>query len=506
MSSVLEAFRKESETICHLKNARRLLNWDQQIVMTRSPNAVEVRGRQQATLALLAHERMVSAAFGDLLERTADELGDDSASIDAQALAHWRRERKRATSVKAELVEELSLAAAAAFEAWREAKNTDDFSLFEPHLTNMFRLKREEAKQIGFEEHPYDAMIDEFEPGMTCARVGSLFAELRPHLIKGVQLLMASPWNRRIANGPFDQDYPTSGQEKFAKFLSEAIGFPSINRLDEGTHPFCSANSSHDVRLVTRYHEDEVATAIFATLHETGHGLYELHSPNELEFTPLRGGASLGVHESQSRLWENLVGRSAPFWKWVFPKMREVFPTQAGGYDWKDFHRAVNRVRPSLIRVEADEVTYSLHVIMRYELEVALLAGEIEARDIPHLWNEKVEEFLGVKVPSDAAGCLQDIHWSDGLIGYFPTYALGNLIASDLWLHIEKALPDIDGQMERGEFGPLLDWLIENVYNHASRYLPEQLLEKVLGHGIRTQPFVEYLQKKYSDLYEVNWT
>jgi carboxypeptidase Taq len=503
--SVLEAFRKESETICNLKNARRLLNWDQQIVMTKSSGAARVRGRQQATLALLAHEKLVSSSFGDMLNGAADIVGDEDNSTDSQIIASWRRERRRATSVKAELVEELSLAATAAFEAWRQAKDSNDFSIFEPHLTRMFKLKREEASQIGYEEHPYDAMIDEFEPGMTHAQVGRLFAELRPHLARGVELMAASPWKARVADGPLDQDYPLDKQEEFARFLSQAIGFPSINRLDEGTHPFCSANSSHDVRLVTRYHVDEVATGIFATLHETGHGLYELHSPDELEFTPLRGGASLGVHESQSRLWENLVGRSERFWQWVFPKMRDVFREQAGGYSWQDYYRSVNRVRPTLIRVEADEVTYSLHVILRYEIEVALLAGEIEARDVPSLWNQKVKESLGIDVPDDARGCLQDIHWSDGLVGYFPTYALGNLIASDLWLLIAEELPDIEAQVGRGEFGPLLDWLIERVYSEASRYTPRDLLNKVLGHDIRVQPFVDYLQKKYSRLYEVDW-
>lgn len=504
--SVLEAFRKESETICHLQNARRLLSWDQQIVMTKSSEAVEVRGRQQAALARLAHERMVSKSFEELLKRTADELGDDRNSVDAQALARWQRDRKRATSVSADLVEQLSLTAAQAFEAWRKAKEQNDFSLFEADLVKMFDLKREEARQIGYEEHPYDPMIDEYEAGMTYSQVKTLFDELRPHLVEGVRLITGSERSRQLANGPLDQDYCVEGQAALARKLSVGIGMPKINRLDPGTHPFCSANSSHDVRLVTRYHADEVATAIFATLHESGHGLYELHSPNELEFTPLRGGASLGVHESQSRLWENLVGRSCQFWQWAFPIVRDHFPQQAGGYDWQDYYWAVNRVRPSFIRVEADEVTYSLHVILRFELESALLAGEIQAKDIPHLWNEKMKESLGVDVARDSQGCLQDIHWSDGLIGYFPTYALGNLIASDLWQRIENEVEGLDAQLASGQFQPLLDWLIENLYNHASRYEPKSLLQKVLGHGVRTGPFVAYLKKKYSGIYRVNWT
>jgi len=503
--SVLEAFRKESETICHLHNASRLMGWDQQIMMTKSPGAVAVRGRQKAALARLAHERLVSPSFGELLERTADELGDDTESIDAHSLTRWLRDRQRATSVTAELVEQLSLTCAAAFEAWRQAKQTNDFSHFEPHLTKVFDLKREEARQIGYEAHPYDAMIDEFEPGMTTSVLTKLFAELRPHLVEGVRLIAESDHSRAVADGPLDQLFDVESQARLARRLARALGYPDINRIDEGTHPFCSANSSHDVRLVTRYHEDEVGTAIFATLHETGHGLYELHSPQDLEFTPLRGGTSLGVHESQSRLWENLVGRSAPFWRWAYPQVRELFPKQAMGYGWQDFYSAANRVRTSLIRVEADEVTYSLHVILRFELECALLAKEIEAKDIPHLWNQKMRESLGVEVPDDANGCLQDIHWSDGLVGYFPTYALGNLIASDLWLRIESELPNLEKDHENGNFRPLLDWLIENIYRHGSRYEPQRLMQKVLGHEIRTGPFVDYLKKKYSALYGVNW-
>ena len=504
--STLEAFQKESETICHLQNAGRLLNWDQQIMMTKSAKAVEVRGRQKATLARLAHERMVSDNFGEMLARAADEVAAHPHSVEAQIVSRWQRDRRRALSVSADLVETLSLTAAEAFDAWRRAKEQSDFSLFEPLLTKMFDLKREEARQVGYEGHPYDAMIDEFEPGMTFATVSKLFSELRPHLAKGVELITSSAKAKALARGPLDQDYCVDAQARLARLLATRIGYPVGNRLDVGTHPFCSANSSHDVRLVTRYHADEVNTGIFATLHESGHGLYELHSPDELEFTPLRGGASLGVHESQSRLWENLVGRSEPFWRWAYPLARDHFPKQAGGYSWKDYYEGVNRVRPSFIRVEADEVTYSLHVILRFEIESALLAGEVEAKDVPHLWNQKMKESLGLEVPDDATGCLQDIHWSDGLIGYFPTYCLGNLIASDLWLRIERELPELHSQMERGDFQPLLDWLINNLYVHASKYQPEALLQKVLGNGIRVQPFVDYLQNKYSAIYGVDWS
>lgn len=503
--SVLEEFRKESETICHLRNATRLLNWDQQIVMPQTAEATGVRGRQKAVLSRLAHERMVSSQFGELLERVSDELSADPDGDDALTLACWRRERQRATSVSSELVEKLAVAGTEAFGAWRQAKEQSDFSLFEPHLAHMFELKRQEAEQIGYEEAPYDALLDEFEPGMKTSTVAALFAELRPHLCAGVAKIAVSPKVGALASGPLDQEYEIEGQEKLARLFAQAIGFPAKNRLDVGAHPFCSAASSHDVRLVTRYWPNELQMALFATLHEAGHGLYELHSPDRLEFTPLRGGTSLGVHESQSRLWENLVGRSESFWSWAFPQLQAIFPRQSGGYTARDYFEAANRVRPSLIRVEADEVTYSLHVILRFEIEQALLNGEIQARDVPALWNEKMRESLGVEVPDDARGCLQDIHWSDGLVGYFPTYVLGNLIASDLWLLINQDLPELEQQMSRGQFAPLLDWLIKNIYSQASRYTPEVLVNKVLGHGIRVNPFVEYLQNKYSKLYRVDW-
>lgn len=504
--SIVEEFRKESETICLLQNAARVLNWDQQIVMPQTGAATQVRGRQKAVLSKLAHERMVADSFGELLARVSDELGEDKDSDDALSLAAWQRERRRATAVSGSLVEKLALAAAEAFNAWRHAKDGNDFSIFEPHLDNMFELKKQEAQELGYEEHPYDAMLDEFEPGMRASTVRRLFAELRPHLSAGVQKIAVSHKVGALAKGPMDQDYEIAGQEALARLFAHQIGFPAGNRIDVGAHPFCSAASSHDVRLVTRFRPSELPTAIFATIHEAGHGLYELHSPERLEYTPLRGGASLGVHESQSRLWENLVGRSESFWKWAFPQLREVFPRQTGGYSSRDYFEAVNRVRPTLIRVEADEVTYSLHVILRFEIENALMEGEIRAKDVPRMWREKMRESLGVEVPDDARGCLQDIHWSDGLVGYFPTYVLGNLIASDLWLLIAKAIPDIDAQMSRGQFGPLLDWLKTNVYDHAARYEPEVLVNKVLGHGVIIEPFVEYLQKKYSKLYDVDWT
>lgn len=504
--SVIEEFRKESETICHLQNAARVLNWDQQIVMPATAAATTVRGRQKAVLSRLAHERLVCSSFGELLSRTAEALGQDTESDDACALAAWHRERRRATSVSGELVEKLAMASAEAFNAWRKAKSEDDFSLFEPYLDEMFELKRQEAQELGYQEHPYDALLDEFEPGLLTSTVDRLFCELRPHLAHGVEKIAASPRVAALANGPLEQEYEVEGQERIARRLIEQMGFPTAHRLDVGAHPFCSAASSHDVRLVTRYHPAELSTALFATMHEAGHGLYELHSPERLEFTPLRGGTSLGIHESQSRLWENLVGRSESFWQWAFLQLREIYPRQTGGYGARDFFEAVNRVRPSLIRVEADEVTYSLHVILRFEIEKALLEGELRAKDVPALWNEKMKQTLGVVVPDDARGCLQDIHWSDGLVGYFPTYVLGNLIASDLWRLIATALPDIEGQMSRGELGPLLDWLCTNLYSHASRYRPEVILQKVLGHGITVSPFVDYLQGKYSKLYDIDWS
>lgn len=505
MSVVEELFRK-SETICHLQNVSRLLSWDQQIMMPATKETTEVRGRQQAALALVVHERVTSEAFGDVLARAGDELGSESDSDAALVLARWLRLRRRALAVSPDLVERLALAQAEAFDAWRRAKEQSDFKVFCPHLKQIFALKREEAEQIGYCDHPYDAMLDEFEPGMKTQTVTALFHELRGPLADGVAKIMASPFTEALASGPLDQVYPVEGQHRMARRLTAKLGFPAANRLDIGPHPFCSASSSFDVRLVTRYHADEIGTALFATMHEAGHGLYELHSPARLEYTPLRGGCSLGVHESQSRLWENLVGRSRAFWGWAYRELREIYPRETGGYGVEDYYAAANRVRPSLIRVEADEVTYSLHVILRYEIELALLAGELEVEDVPTLWNEKMRSLLGVHVPTDALGCLQDVHWSDALVGYFPTYVLGNLIASDLWRRIEADVPQLTEDLSEGRFERLRTWLIQNLYEHAARYEPEVLLKKVLGHPIEVSPFLQYLKRKYSDLYQVEWS
>ncbi len=504
--AILETFHRQIETLCQLKNVSRVLNWDHQIVMPGSKRAATVRGHQRGALARLCHKILTSDEFGTLLERCHEATSDEPDSVDALCVKRWKRERRRATSVSEDLVDKLSTIESEAFSAWREAKQEDDFAIFLPYLDRMFELKREQAEQLGYQTHPYDAHLDEFEPGMTTAEVSRLFSELRPGLVDGVEKISASPLGERIASGPFDQGFPVEGQEAMAKFLAWRVGFPAENRIDAGTHPFCSAASSHDVRLVTRYREHEIATSIFATLHEAGHAVYETHSPPELEFTPLRGGCSLGVHESQARLWENLVGRSAPFWQWFTPHMREMFPTQISGYEWTDLYAAANRVRPTLIRVEADEVTYSLHIILRFEIACGLLDGSVKAKDVPDLWNQKMAESLGVTPPSDALGCLQDIHWSDGLVGYFPTYVLGNLIAADLWTKLEADLPNLQSQMSQGEFGALLGWLSENLYHHAAKYDPPDLLQRVLGRGIQVKSFLDYLKAKYSDLYQVSWS
>ncbi len=502
-NDLIEEFRTESETLCQLKNISRLLNWDHQIVMPAHKGAAQVRGRQRATLSRLYHQGLTDQRFGELVQRVAELTSDEPEGIDALSAARWIRLRRRASAVSPELVERLSAHESESFSAWREAKEKDDFSIFLPYLDKMFELKREEADQIGYEGHPYDALLDEFEPGMTTAEVTGHFRELRDGLVPIVRALTEAPIDERWTDGPFDQPFPVDGQVRMAALLAHQIGYPEHARIDPGTHPFLSASSSQDVRLVTRYSPDEIGTAIFATLHEGGHALYELNSPFELEYTPLRGGCSLGVHESQARLYENMVGRSAPFWRWFTPRFRELFPEQVSGYDWRDLYRAANRVRPSLIRVEADEVTYSLHIVLRFEIACALVKGEITAAEMPEVWNENMKELLGVKPSSDAEGCLQDIHWGDGLVGYFPTYVLGNLIGAELWSALNEQVPTVSAEMEQGELGSVRDWLDRNLHRHAAKYEPKELMQRVLGGGIRVGPFLDYIRSKYSDLYGV---
>ena len=494
--SAMEQLRDLCRPIWNLYSIRSLLYWDQQVIMPSRGGSA--RAEQLASLEAVAHQLLTSPRLFDSL-CLAEEHHPQG--LDAAYVRAVRRAYDLAAKLPAHLVEEKARVCSRAVEAWVEAKKADRFQDFLPHLREVFRLSREVAEHRGYAQHPYDAMLDEYEPGMTMAEVNRLFSESVPRLVQLVERIQNTP---QVSRKILQQAYPVEAQRAFTRYLVEAIGFEfGAGRLDQSAHPFCSSSSAVDVRLTDRLDPHQVTMAIFGSLHEAGHGLYEQGSPPEWMGSPLAGGCSLGVHESQSRLWENFVGRGRPFWKAHFPVLREHFPEQVWGYSSEDFYRAINLVEPSFIRVEADEVTYTLHIVMRFELERDMLDGTLDPADLPEAWNQKMESRLGIRPPNNRLGCLQDIHWSDGLIGYFPTYSLGNLLAAQLWNQVRSELPQLEQEIERGECGALLAWLREKIHRKGSSVWPGEVVQQVCGQPMQVQPFLDYLWGKYTDLYSL---
>ena len=377
-------------------------------------------------------------------------------------------------------------------EAWVAARDANDYAAFRPWLDRQLELKREYIACFEPAADPYDILLDDFEPGTTTAEVRAVFDRLKEEL---VPLIAAA--TRDAGGGIGDGPFPEEGQRSLALAAMTAFGFdPESFRLDSTVHPFCSSFATSDIRVTTRYHEHDLES-LFSCMHEIGHGLYERGVSPALERTPLASGCSSGLHESQSRLWENVVGRSLPFWRWLHPQVAAAFPAALAGVKLERFHRAVNRVQPSFIRVDADEVTYGLHIILRFELEQDLVAGRLSTADLPQAWNARFEEYLGAPVPDDRLGVLQDVHWSCGLFGYFPTYQLGNVMSVQIWEAARAALPDLDESFERGEFSGFGEWLRENLYSLGRKLTPKETLERVVGGPLDPEPYLSYLQEKY---------
>jgi carboxypeptidase Taq len=484
-----------------IAGAAGVLAWDQR---TKMPEAgAGARADQLSTLTRLAFERFTSDKIGGLL----DELDDwgkslDYDSVEASLLRMTRRDYDKARRVPIDLRADIARAGALAEPVWREARRTSDFGLFRPYLEQAVELKQRYVECFEPVDEPYDALLDDFEPGMKTAEVRAVFDELKSGLVP----LVAEIADRADAvdDSMLSGEFPIERQQRVENLVLQAFGFVDSEwRVDETVHPFASKGGPQDVRLTTNHRADNL-TSLFACMHEFGHGLYEYQVDRAFYRTPLGRGASLGVHESQSRMWENMIGRSLPFWEHFFPQLRDTFPDRFGSLDAESVYRAVNRVRPSLIRIHADECTYNLHIILRFELEQDLVGGRLAAADAPEAWDAKVREYLGIEVPDVADGVLQDMHWSGGAIGYFPTYALGNVISAQLWDRIRRELPDLDEQVRAGELGGLRDWLRENVHRHGRKYLPAELLERVVGGGPDPQPLLRYLREKFSSIYGLN--
>ncbi|MCW5937417.1 MAG: carboxypeptidase M32 [Fimbriimonadaceae bacterium] len=470
-----------------------IMDWDQQTYMP--PGGGEARAEHCGRLARMAHEAFVSDETQKLLAAAEQEGGDELAQATLRVV---RRDMAQRTKIPASLVAEKSGLASRAHEEWVQARANDNFAGFAPTLDRLFDICRQEADYLGYTDHPYDALTDLYEEGATKAGWDAMFDQIRQPLTDLTKRLGES--GNQADNSFLFGDWDKGAQMAFTKRLSEACGFNfSQGRQDTAAHPFCTNFAIHDVRLTTRF-LDELTSSIFGTLHETGHGLYEQNSPIEWDRQPLAGGVSLGVHESQSRLWENIVGRSKGFWKTWLPELKKTFPA-IGDVSLEQFHRAVNRVEPSLIRVEADEVTYNLHIMVRYEAECDLLTQKLKVKDLPDYWNAKYEKYLGITPPNDRQGCLQDVHWSGGSVGYFPTYSMGNLLSFQIWEALTRDLGDGEQLIESGRLGDVLDWLRENVYRHGRRFTPKDLIKRATGKELTADAYLAGITKKYEAVY-----
>ncbi len=470
--------------------ALRLLAWDKSTYMP--PQGADARGESMAVLERIAHERLVDPEIGrliDALASWADGLDPDADEV--RLLAEARRDHERAQMVPAELAGEMARAGAVGEQAWLRAYMASDFSLFRDALARHVELSRRYAACFPGAAHPYDPLLDVYEPGLTYTEVRPLFDDLVPRLAPLIAAAEDAP-------GVFDGTYPVPAQRALVAEMLGAIGFdPQRWRLDDSQHPFCQTSGPGDVRITTRFSPDGLEFALYSALHEFGHGLYDDGFDPALARTPLHSHTSLGVHESQSRLWENVVGRGLPFVTWLLPRLREHLDGFEG-IDARELFRRANGVRPSLIRVEADETTYNLHIALRMEIEVALLEGRLEADGVPAAWAEQTQRLLGLDVPDDARGALQDIHWSIGAIGYFPTYTLGNLMSAQLWARLLRDLPEVEADIEAGRFSPLREWLREHVHRHGRKFPPRELLARVTGEALSAEPFLSYLEAKLS--------
>jgi carboxypeptidase Taq len=479
--------------VMDLSRVSSYLDWDQQALMP--SGAAALRAEESATLERLVHERFTSPEVGQLLEdlRPYEESLDPD-SDEASLIRVARRDWEKASKVPTELRGEMAHAAVEALPVWVEARKNSDFKSFLPHLERNVELKRRYIEC--FDGEPYDILLDDYEEGMKTSEVAEVFDELKRELVPLIEEAQANPVDDSFLHTTFEIDK----QRELNTVILESFGWDEAYwRFDEIVHPAAYSFGTTDIRITTRYADDGLES-LFSTMHEFGHGLYERQVGPSLERTPLCNGVSLGMHESQSRMWENLVGRSLPFLRWFYPRVQEAFPSQLGSVEVEDFYRAVNKIEPSFIRVDADQVTYNMHVILRFELEQEIVTGALALEDVPEAWNAKMKEYLGIDVPDDRRGVLQDVHWSSGGFGYFPTYSLGNVISLQIWEKVRDAIPDLDDQFERGEFGALRGWLGQNLHRYGRKFTPQETLLRVAGSPLDAGPYLRYLKDKVGEL------
>ena len=498
MQELIDKIKAIQSEVVSIGHTLALLGWDQVTYMP--DGGAEDRGNSMAVLANIVHQKSTDPAIGEMLAKIEPDIAQlDPDSDDARWFKVTKRNYEKDTKLSSDFVMRFARETTIAQMKWQEAKGKSDFSIFQPHLEVIIEMAKEAANFFAPYDHIYDPLLDMYEPGMKTAEVKAIFEALRPRQVELIQAIMDRP---QIKDDFLHISYPKQAQWDFGVEVLKAFGFDfNRGRQDYTHHPFTTSFGVNDVRLTTRIIEDDLLSGLMSTMHEGGHGLYEMGVNPAYAYHALGGSASLAIHESQSRMWENLVGRSLPFWKHFYPRLQSTFPTQLGNVSLNDFYRAVNKVQPSLIRIEADEATYNLHIMLRLEIEIGLAEGKIRVADLPEYWKTKMNEYLGVVPADDAHGVLQDVHWSNGLFGYFSTYALGNLVSAQLWEVMQKQMPNLEENIEKGDFAEMLQWLRDNIHSHGSKYEPQELVQRITGSKITAEPYVQYLTKKYSQIY-----
>jgi carboxypeptidase Taq len=489
------------QTVMHrvsdINAASAVLSWDQETYMP--SGAVQSRSEQLATLTELAHHYMTN----DEAQRAVSDFASYSETLTERQRRIGQtfiKDFDRTKKLPADLLIEQARTASLGQDAWKKARQQNNFRLFKPFLERMYQLKREEALCLAPTEHLYDALLDVYEPGMTVSALIPVFSRLKAGTMD--VLARIGPLQARVSDEVLYKTFPRDRQLSMAQNIIGKLGFSdSTGRVDLSAHPFCTSFANTDVRLTTRVRENDLRSCLFGLIHEAGHGMYEQGISSEMSRTPSGQGASMGIHESQSLFWENVIARSEEFWRWAFPQLRQTFPDQLANQDVSLFFKAINSIKPSLNRVEADELTYNLHIILRFEFEKALIDGSMSVSDIPEAWNASMKELLGVDVPSDADGCLQDVHWSIGLMGYFPSYTLGKLYAAMLWNQMRKDIPDIDRKIEDGSFSDILNWLRFNIHDYGRTEDPREIIQRVCGRPLTETDFMEYVGSKAQHVY-----
>ena len=495
----IEEFKGYLKEIKHLHSALALLYWDQRTYMP--PSSSDDRASILGTISSMIFKRQTSEKMKEFYDYFKNSDYSPKNEIEKAMIKHLIRDYEKSSKIPPKLQEKLTILSSKGESAWSEAKEKSDFSILQPILTELVDLKIEVANHIGYDENPYDALIDDFEMGMKASQIEPIFSKLRDATVELLNKLDTSNSkpNKKLLKGK----YPVDKQSELNKILLKTIGFDfSYQRLDVSGHPFTISISPNDVRITTHYKEDDFVDAILSTVHEAGHSFYEMNIDNNLADTNLYDGISMGVHESQSRIMENFIGRSYEFWKFFYPHVQETFE-QFKKVELDQFYKAINNVERSLIRTQADELTYNLHIILRFELENALINKEIKVKDLPSLWNEKMKKYLSITPPNDAKGVLQDIHWSGGDFGYFPSYALGNLYSAQFYHQAEKDIKNLKSEIENGNIKIFTDWLKNNIHKWGKLYTPSELVEKVTSEPLNPDYFIQYVNNKFSKIYEV---